>query len=145
MNSLTKSLYWSVASKLASSGLLFLSSIILTRYLNPNDFGIVALSLIYIGFINLFVDAGFGQAIIQKKDVSQLELSSCYWFLMAFGLLAVLITYFSVPLISVFFNNSDIKDIVVFQSLMFLALPLRIVTTSLLSRDLKIDLQARAG
>jgi O-antigen/teichoic acid export membrane protein len=143
MNLLTKSLYWSVASKLASSGLLFLSSIILTRYLDPNDFGIVALSLIYVGFINLFVDGGFGQAIIQKKDVNQLELSSCYWFLMACGLLAVVITYFSVPIISAFLNNNDIRDIVVVQSLIFLALPLRIVTTSILSRDLRIDLQAK--
>jgi len=117
MGSLTKSLYWLIASKIASQGLVFLSTIILTRFLEPKDFGIVALSLIYIGFINLFVDAGFGQAIIQKKDVNQLELSSCYWFLMVCGALAVIATYFCVPLISVFLIIMTLKILLSFKVL----------------------------
>ncbi len=143
MSAVTRSLYWSIVSKLSGQGLGLLSTLVLTRFLDPGDFGLVALSMIYIGFINNFVDAGFQFAIIQKKEISQLELSSCFWFLMICGAAAVALTFASVPLITMAFDNVEVRSIVMFQSFVFLALPLRIVTSGILSRDLRIDVQAK--
>lgn len=132
-----------MASKLTSRGLVFLSAVILTRFLDPADFGIVSLSLIYIGFVNLFVDAGFGQAIIQKNRITSLELTSCFWLLMVGGFAAYLLTYLCVPIASTLLKAQGIRKVIVVQGFIFFAVPFKVVTSAVLSRDLRIDLQAK--
>jgi len=53
-----------VVSQLLSTVL----SVILARLLAPEDFGLMALVLTFLGFIELFTKIGFGSAIIQKKE-----------------------------------------------------------------------------
>jgi O-antigen/teichoic acid export membrane protein len=143
MSTIKKSAYWSLISKVAYQGTLFASSVVLARYLGPKDFGVVALSLVYIGFVNLFVDAGFQNAIIQKKEIGPIELTSCFWLLTAGGIAVIMLTWWALPVISLCFNCRGIENVILAQSLIFLALPLRIVASSILSRELRIDLQAK--
>ncbi len=46
-----------------------LFTIILARLVGPEDFGIVAQALVYIGIVGLLVDQGFSSALIQRKVV----------------------------------------------------------------------------
>src|SRR5690349_12258408 len=44
-------------------------TIVLARLVGPDDFGVVAQALVYIGIISLLLDQGFSSALIQRKDV----------------------------------------------------------------------------
>lgn len=51
----------------------------LARLLSPADFGLVAMAAPVAGFVNIFKDLGLSQATIQRKEISQRDLSSLFW------------------------------------------------------------------
>lgn len=46
-------------------------TIVLARLVGPDDFGVVAQALVYIGIISLLLDQGFSSALIQRKDIDR--------------------------------------------------------------------------
>lgn len=44
-------------------------SMILSRLLTPQDFGVIGIATVIISFFSLFSEMGFGAAIIQKKSL----------------------------------------------------------------------------
>jgi len=46
-------------------------TLVLAGFLGPRDFGIVSISLIYVNFMQMFLDQGLAPALIQKKELQQ--------------------------------------------------------------------------
>lgn len=138
-----RSLSWSAGAKLASQGVTFFATILLARLLGASEFGLVALSLVYTGFIQMFIDAGFLQAIIQRPSIEQRELSSCFWLLLIAGCIAFSASLLVTDLLDRFFKAQGIGLIIVAQSSIFLFLPFRTIAQALLSRDVRIDLLSK--
>ena len=65
---------WSLIDNITTQGIAFLIGIFLARLLTPSDFGTVGVIAIFMLIANVFVDCGFGNAIIAKKDRSQADL-----------------------------------------------------------------------
>jgi O-antigen/teichoic acid export membrane protein len=123
---------------LISQGVTFLGTILLARILGTSEFGLVALSLVYIGFVQIFIDAGFLQALIQRPYLSQRELAGCFWFLLLAGVAAFGISWLSSDFMDRLFAAPGIGLIIVAQSSIFLFLPFRIISQSLLSREVLV-------
>jgi O-antigen/teichoic acid export membrane protein len=70
---------WTTASSLGKATLQFSQVIILTRLLAPGDFGLIALVISIMVFLQVFADAGISNAIIHHQNISQEQLSSLYW------------------------------------------------------------------
>lgn len=60
-------LFWRFMESGGTQGIQFMVSIILARLLLPKDFGIIGLITVYIQVANVFIQSGFGTALIQKK------------------------------------------------------------------------------
>ncbi|KAF0219928.1 MAG: polysaccharide transporter PST [Geobacteraceae bacterium] len=133
------SLSWSVFAKLVSQSVTFLATVLLARKLGASEFGLAALSLVYIGFIQAFIDAGFLQALIQRPALVQQELASCFWFLLAAGFGAFGASLLASDLLEKFFATPGIGLIIVAQSSIFLFLPFRTLAQSILSRDVRLN------
>ncbi len=58
---------------------LFLG-IVLARLLSPDDFGIIGLLTVLWAVSNVFIDGGFGQALLQRKEISETDLSSVFYY-----------------------------------------------------------------
>ena len=58
---------WSASRTIIRFLFMFFVPIILARILTPNDFGLVAMTLVFAGLSQLFIDFGTGQAIIKNK------------------------------------------------------------------------------
>lgn len=100
-----REILFELCGKTASSLVLFTSSIILTRLLLPEDFGIVASIMIIISIAETLVEVGLGSAIIQRNKISDLELSSTFYINIFVGTLAFLILFLCSNLIGEFYNN----------------------------------------
>ena len=59
---------------------------VLARLLAPADFGLMAIVLSVIAFMQVFTDLGVVTAIIDYQDISQNQLSSLYWLTVMVGL-----------------------------------------------------------
>ena len=76
MPSLVNSTFWSAIQRFGGLAISFVSNIVLARLLSPDDYGVMGLIMVFIGFADILIDGGFGNALIQKKEVSKKDIST---------------------------------------------------------------------
>ena len=59
---------WSAVSRFSTQGIQFIFNILIARILLPEDYGVVAMLSIFLAVSQAFIDSGFANALIQKKD-----------------------------------------------------------------------------
>src|SRR5687767_15619631 len=64
-----KGIFWSVIQKWGRAAISILTFVVLSRLLAPEAFGLVALATVFTVFIELFLDQGFGAAIVQRAEI----------------------------------------------------------------------------
>ena len=67
--SVTGGLFWSFLERIASQLVSTIVGIILARLLSPDEYGIIAIVMIFITLSDVFVTSGFGTALVQKKEI----------------------------------------------------------------------------
>ena len=97
-------LFWSFIDSFANQGVQFTVGIVLARILTPKEFGLVGMLTIFIAISQSFIDSGFSQALIRKKECSQADFSTVFFFNITIGLFFYLILFFSAGSISIFFK-----------------------------------------
>lgn len=99
---------WRFAERTGAQLVGFIVSIVLARILSPSDYGIVALVSVFTTIMQVFVDSGLGNALIQKKDADDVDFSTVFYTNIAFCLVLYLIIFISAPLIAKLYNNEDL-------------------------------------
>lgn len=104
--------FWRFLERCGAQGVTFIVSIVLARLLDPTVYGTVALVTIFTTIVQVFVDSGMGNALIQKKDADDLDFSSVFYFNMAMCSVLYLIMFFAAPLIASFYRMPELTAIV---------------------------------
>ncbi len=102
---------WKFAERIGAQVVSTLVSIVLARILLPEDYGLIALVTILITICNVFVSHGFGNALIQKKEVDDIDFSSVFYAGIAISLVLYAILFFCAPLIAKFYNNDILTPV----------------------------------
>lgn len=82
----------------------FVLSIILARILLPEDYGIIALVMVFITLCDKLVVSGFATSLIQKKDADSVDFSTVFWFSLGMSLVLYAVLFFGAPLIADFYG-----------------------------------------
>ncbi len=127
---------WSVIARLGTQGLRFVIGVILARLLSPEAFGLIGMLTVFIGFASIFVDLGFGSALIQKQDATPDHYFSIFWVNVGFGLLLMLMFMAFSPLIAQFYSQPSLLPLTMLISTNFFIGSLTIVQSSLLRKRL---------
>lgn len=90
--SFLNALKWAYAGNWGDRAFSALFTIILAGILGPRDFGTVSIALIYIGFLQMFLDQGFMAALIQKKDLRKEHIDAVFWMDVAISLMLVAVS-----------------------------------------------------
>ncbi len=99
-----KGTIWSACDRFGVMGLQFVVNIVLSRLLTPSDFGAIGMLTIFIALSMTLIDGGFGSALIQKKNPTETDYSTIFFWNLGIGLALYLILYFSSPLIASFYK-----------------------------------------
>lgn len=75
-----KGVAWSGMQQIANNGVSFCTYVILARLLDPTDFGLLAFATTITVFLQIFVEQGIPDALIQKKDLTEGHLNAAFWF-----------------------------------------------------------------
>lgn len=146
--SAVKGVTWTSVSQFGRQGLQLLSTAILARLLAPQDFGVMSMALVVVGFATLFKDLGTGSAVIQRAGVSPRLLSSIFWVNLAFGVLTMAGLCLLSPLAASFYQEARVTPLLQVLSLSFLVSGLGVLHQALLEKQLafaklaKIELSA---
>ena len=71
----TSGAMWKIIESFSSKGITMVVSFILARMLYPEDYGVIALTTIFINFSNILIEGGFSTTLIRKKDVDDSDYS----------------------------------------------------------------------
>ena len=117
-------------------------SAILARLLQPDDFGIVAIATVVIGFISLLTDFGMAPAIVQNDDLDTKDINSLFSFTVYIGFLASFILFISANTISQIYDDERLCPIIRLLSLNVFFATINIVPNSLLLKNKKFKVIA---
>lgn len=94
-----KGVFWTATSNWADQIARLIVFVILSRLLEPEAFGLVALAWVFIGLTEIIADQGLADAIVQRKQIGPRHLDTAFWMSMALGLgLAVVLAALAVPI-----------------------------------------------
>jgi len=99
----TKGIFWSAIDKFAVQFGQFFVSIVLARILVPEDFGLIGMLTIFIGFSQIFIESGLGTGLIQRQNRKPIDFSTLFVFNLAVSCIFYLFFFFSAPFILFFF------------------------------------------
>ncbi len=102
---------WRFAERCGAQGVAFIVSIILARLLDPSVYGTVALLTVFITILNVFVDSGLGNALIQKKNADSLDFSTVFIFNVIMCSVLYACLFFAAPLIADFYKDPSLTPL----------------------------------
>ena len=103
--------FWRFAERVGAQGVKLLIEIILARILLPDDYGLIALVTVFITVLNVFVDSGLGNALIQKKDADDLDFSSVFWFNIVWCIVLYTLLFFASPFLASFYGRTELVPV----------------------------------
>ena len=130
------SLFWKFAERIGAQGVNLIVSIILARILSPEDYGLVALTTIFITISNVFIEKGFGTALIQKKDADDLDFSSVFYSNIVISIILYIVIFFESPLVAKFYNNAQLVPVLRVLSITILVSGVKSVQNAYVSRKM---------
>lgn len=135
-NALT-GLMWSFLEKFGAQCVTLIVSIVLARLLEPDVFGMIGIVTVFMAVLNVFVDSGLGNALIQKKDADAVDFSSVFFFNILMCTALYLLLFLTAPLISKFFKLPELSPVIRVMGLTLIFSGINNVQKAFVARHLK--------
>jgi lipopolysaccharide exporter len=136
---------WNYLGGIGSSLSSLIVGIILARILGPRPYGQVIIASTIYGFLNLFVDGGLSQALIQKRTLDSQEIRKTFTCQIAIGILTTGVVYLLAPWIARLFHDSSATTVIQSMALMIAIQSAGSVSAALLRRRMKFKVIQYAG
>jgi PST family polysaccharide transporter len=134
-----KGVTWRGVSQVTTQLFSVVITIVLARLLLPKDFGLVGMAAIFTGLVSVLGEIGFGAAIIHRKELREIDLSTVFWSSVAAGLAVWVVAAACSPLAAVFFRNETVRGVIVISSVAFIVNSFGIVHRVLLNKELAFN------
>lgn len=100
-----KSIFWVAVARWAGQSISWIVTIVLIRILSPEDYGLMGLAISYKAIVLIFYDLNMGEAVLQKKDLSETDIYTAFWICIAVSLILYILTWFLAPFWANFFQT----------------------------------------
>lgn len=136
-NKTISGLIWRFLERCGAQGVNFIVQIILARLIAPELYGTIALVTVFTAILQIFVDSGMGNALIQKKDADDLDFSSVFYFNMAVCVVLYLGMYIASPYIAAFYNDDELVAVIRVMSLVLIIAGVKNIQQAYVSRTMQ--------
>lgn len=128
---------WTAVQKYSTMIIGFISGIILARLLNPEDYGAIGMLAIFMSLAEVFIDAGFGSALIQKKNPTSTDYSTVFYFNIVMSAILYLVIFFCAPLIASFYRIPILCKILRVQGVILFIYAFNIIQRNQIRKSLR--------
>lgn len=135
--------FWQGLERSGSQGISIAVSIILARLLAPEEFGIIALLMVFISLCNSFIDSGFGAALIQKKDADEIDFCTVFFFNIVAGILLYGLLFISAPWVAKFYDSTNLSLFLRVMALMLIINSFTAIQRTILNKRMLFHLSFR--
>lgn len=143
-NTVLKSFFWKFLERGGSQIVNFIVTIILARLLLPEEYGIIALILVFVNIANVFVDGGLNTALIQNKESGKEDFNTIFFFSFFLSLVLYLILFLLAPLVSKFYGQDELTPIIRVLSLSVIIYSYNSVQSAFVSKNMLFSMLFRS-
>mgnify|MGYP000293964859 CR=1 FL=1 len=104
-------IFWSSIERFSLGTVQFVINLIMARLLLPSDYGMIGMLAIFLQISQAFVDSGFTNALIQRKDRTEIDFSTAFYFNVVIAFVFYIILFISAPWIAHFYNMPELITI----------------------------------
>lgn len=138
-------LAWSAVERFSVQIIQFVVQIIIARLLFPSDYGMISMLAIFMALAQTFTDGGFGNALIQKKDRTNTDYSTVFYFNISVGILLSILFFLCSGLIAKFYNMPALRPIIEVMSVNLIILSFQVIQKTILTIRIDFKTQAKAS
>lgn len=131
---------WTTLQKFSSIFIGFISGIVLARLLTPDDYGCIGMLTIFMVLSETLIDAGFGSALIQKKNPTQTDYSTIFWWNLLASIVLYALLFFGAPLVAQFYHIPLLCSVLRVQGLILIIYALNLIQRNQLRKKLNFKL-----
>lgn len=136
-HAVTAGTFWSAVGKYSNYLTQFIVIAVLSRLLEPKDFGVLGMVTVYTGFLNVLAEGGITNSVIRFQKISKKGISSIFWFSIIFSVIVYIGTFFLAFLIEDFYDFEGLARITQVISVGVIFLGVSVVPVGLLKRDMQ--------
>ena len=129
---------WSAIATVIIIGLGLVQMTVLARIIDNHQFGLLTVSLVIIALADTLSDFGIANSIIQRKEISHLELTTLYWLNVGLGLVVCVAVFLLSDAIGDVLNNPDLAPLIKTLSLAFVVIPHGQQFRALMQKELEL-------
>jgi len=134
---------WAMMENFLDLGVSFLITLVLARLLTPADYGLIGMTLIFMVFLNVFVESGLSASLIRSKNITQKDLSTVFYFNLAVCFVCYLLLYIGAPFIADFYKQPVLINIVRVSGLSLIISGLSSVQNAIRIKEINFKIQAK--
>ena len=103
-SSTIRSLFWKLFEQGGAAAITLVVQIVMARILAPDEFGMLAIMLVFVNVGNVIVQSGLNTAVIQAPDVSERDYSTVFWMSLAISVVLYAAVFLAAPSIAGFYG-----------------------------------------
>lgn len=130
-------LFWAFAERIGAQLVNFVVSIVLARILMPEEYGVIGIVLVFVNLCNVFVDSGFGRALVQKKDADDLDFSSAFYMGLAMSVVLYAILFWTAPWIARLYEMPILSPVIRVMGLRLIVAAYNSIQKAKVSREMQ--------
>jgi O-antigen/teichoic acid export membrane protein len=100
---------WNGLQRFGTLSISLLSNVVLARLLSPEDFGCIAMLVVFTSIASTLVEGGLDSALIQKKQPSSVDYCTVFYFNLAVAALLYATLFFAAPAIAFFYRTPQLS------------------------------------
>lgn len=110
-NKTLSGIIWSSIERFSLGTAQFVINVIMARLLVPSDYGMIGMLAIFLQISQAFVDSGFTNALIQRKDRTETDFSTAFYFNILIALIFYCVLFISAPAIARFYDMPELINV----------------------------------
>lgn len=134
-------LIWNAIERFMVQGGQFVIRIMIARMITPSEYGLVGMVAVFLVLSDVIINGGFSQALIQKKNRTDLDYSTVFYINFSLGVLIYILLYYFAPEISHFYKDERLIDVIRLISVSIVIKSLSVVQIAKLSIELNFRLK----
>ena len=136
-NTAVKNSIWKLLESFLSKGISMVVSIILARILMPEDYGVIALTTVFINLTDILIQAGFSTALISKETVNEDDYSTVLGISIISAIILYCILFVCSPFIAEVYDTPVLVPVLRVISLALFLQAFAAVRTAVVSRNMQ--------
>ncbi len=133
--------YWRAGSQIAAQLVMWGATILVVRLLDPQDYGLFAMTQVVLVAFNFINGYSFATSLIQAKTVSQHRIAQVFGMLILLNGLLAATQFVIAPFAADYYNQPLVTTMLRVQCLLYVTTPFIALPTALLARQLDFKKQ----